>query len=53
MVIFKKDKDMFDKFKLKSNPFRMVPAINPEELVWAGFSNIKSKIEGRIKRARL
>lgn len=51
MVIFKKDKDMFDKFKLKSNPFRMVPAINPEELVWAGFSNIKSKIEGRIKRA--
>lgn len=40
-----------DKFKLKANPFRLTPAISAEELVWAGFPDIKSKFEKRIKRA--
>lgn len=35
-------------YKLKTNPFRMTPALNPDELVWAGFKDIKSKIEKRI-----
>ncbi len=41
----------FDKFKLKTNPFRIIPAINSEELIWAGFPDIKNKIEKRIKRS--
>jgi len=41
----------FDKFKLKENPFRVVPAINSQELIWAGFSEIKGKFETRIKRS--
>ena len=42
---------MFEKFKLKTNPFRMVPAVNQEELIWAGFSEIREKFEKRIKRS--
>lgn len=42
---------MFEKFKLKTNPFRMVPAVNQEELIWAGFPEIKEKFERRIKRS--
>ena len=41
----------FDKFKLKTNPFRLTPAINSEELIWAGFPEVKRKIENRIKRS--
>jgi len=41
----------FEKFQLKTNPFRMTPAINSEELIWAGFSRIKDKLENRIKRS--
>jgi hypothetical protein len=37
-------------FNLKTNPFRLTPAVSPEELVWAGFPEIKAKFEGRIKR---
>ena len=38
-------------YKLKSNPFRLTPAINPDELVWAGFKEIKDKFEKRIERS--
>ncbi len=38
-------------YKLKTNPFRMTPATNPDELVWAGFGEIKSKFENRIRRS--
>ena len=41
----------FDRFKLKENPFRVVPAINSQELIWAGFSDIKSKFETRILKS--
>ncbi|MCL2313276.1 MAG: hypothetical protein FWC41_12530, partial [Firmicutes bacterium] len=40
----------FDKFQLKTNPFRMMPA-NSQELVWAGFPEVKGKLERRIKRS--
>lgn len=53
MVIYKKQIKMntFEKFKLKTNPFRITPAINSEELIWAGFSELKKKLENRIKRS--
>lgn len=38
-------------FKLKTNPFRITPAISSEELIWAGFPEIKKKFENRIKRS--
>lgn len=41
----------FDKYKLKDNPFRMVPASEPGMLIWAGFDKIKSAFENRIKRS--
>jgi hypothetical protein len=41
----------FDKFQLKTNPFRLTPAINSEELIWAGFPEVKKKLENRIKRS--
>lgn len=41
----------FDRFKLKTNPFRITPAINSEELIWAGFPEVKNKLEKRIKRS--
>ncbi|AFK04126.1 hypothetical protein Emtol_2993 [Emticicia oligotrophica DSM 17448] len=40
-----------DLFNLKSNPFRLIPAINPDEIIWAGFPIVKAKFEGRIKKA--
>ena len=43
----------FDKFKLKENPFRVVPAINSKELIWAGFRGIKETFETRILRSML
>jgi len=43
----------FEKFQLKTNPFRMTPAINSEELIWAGFPEVKTKLENRIKRSIL
>ena len=41
----------FDKYKLKDNPFRMVPASEPGKLIWAGFEEIKKAFENRIKRS--
>lgn len=41
----------FDRYKLKDNPFRMVPASEPEKLIWAGFEEIKGAFENRIKRS--
>ena len=37
-----------DLLKLKENPFRMIPAIDAEEIVWAGFPRLKSHLEKRI-----
>lgn len=41
----------FGRFNLRSNPFRMTPAINESEIIWAGFPEIKAKFESRIKRS--
>lgn len=41
----------FDKYELKDNPFRMVPASEPEKLIWAGFNDIKGDFEKRIQRS--
>lgn len=41
----------FKKLGLLTNPFRVTPATNPEELIWAGFKETKKKIETRIKRS--
>lgn len=38
-------------YKLKTNPFRLTPATSPEELVWAGFKDVKGKFEKRIERS--
>lgn len=38
-----------ERYKLKDNPFRMTPA-NTDEIVWAGFPEIKGKFINRIKR---
>lgn len=40
-----------DRYKLETNPFRITPAIISDEIVWAGFSSVKSKFEKRIKRS--
>lgn len=41
----------FEKYGLTTNPFRVTPATNPNELVWAGFKETKHKIERRISRS--
>lgn len=41
----------FERFNLRSNPFRMTPAINESEIIWAGFPEIKTKFENRIKKS--
>jgi hypothetical protein len=41
----------FEKFQLRTNPFRLTPAISSEELIWAGFPEVKEKLENRIKRS--
>ena len=53
MDTFKNDNNMelLNRFKLKHNPFRTTPASNPEEIIWAGFKEVKMRIENRIKRA--
>ncbi len=40
-----------ERFNLNTNPFRLTPATNSEEIVWAGFGEIKEKIANRIKRS--
>ena len=52
MAIFKKEVMSFKvNFKLQSNPFRMTPGISSNELIWAGFPDLKKKFEDRIKRS--
>lgn len=43
--------DFQTRYKLRTNPFRLTPATNPDELVWAGFKDIKNKFERRIERS--
>lgn len=38
-----------DLFNLKTNPFRLTPSMNPEEIVWAGFPDLKKQITTRIQ----
>jgi hypothetical protein len=40
-----------DTYKLTTNPFRLTPSINPDELVWAGFNDVKTKFKKRIERS--
>jgi len=39
----------FSHYKFKENPFRIMEPINPEEIVWAGRTKLKQKIDHRIK----
>lgn len=43
--------DFKSTYKLTTNPFRLTPATNPDELVWAGFKDVKEKFEKRIERS--
>lgn len=43
--------DINEIFKLRTNPFRLTPTTNPNELEWAGFKEIKGKFEKRIERS--
>lgn len=43
--------DLKDKFKLRTNPFRLTPTTNPIDLKWAGFKEIKKTFEKRIERS--
>lgn len=43
--------DFQETYNLKTNPFRLTPATNPQELVWAGFKDVKQKFEKRIERS--
>ncbi|REA58222.1 hypothetical protein DSL64_21690 [Dyadobacter luteus] len=43
--------DITESFKLKTNPFRLTPTTNPDELEWAGFKDMKDKFEKRIQRS--
>src|SRR5688500_14065125 len=38
-----------DNYKLRENPFRIGPPLNPTDLIWAGFENLKKELETRIK----
>lgn len=52
MDISKKNNNMkkIENYNLRVNPFRTVPAIRSEEIVWAGFKDIKKRFERRIAR---
>lgn len=43
----------YEKLGLKENPFRLTPPLDQKEIVWAGMSEVKNKIEQRIKIATL
>lgn len=53
MVTFKNVNSMtnLNDYNLNLNPFRTTPASNPNEIIWAGFNDVKGKIENRIRRA--
>jgi hypothetical protein len=38
-------------FNLKSNPFRLTPAVSANEIIWAGFPIVKEQFETRISRS--
>lgn len=40
-----------ENYKLKTNPFRITPAVSSNEMVWAGFPDLKQKFIKRIKRS--
>ncbi|CAA6813494.1 MAG: Unknown protein [uncultured Sulfurovum sp.] len=39
----------YETLGLKENPFRLTPPLDPKEIVWAGMSEVKSKLEKRIE----
>jgi len=39
----------YETLGLKENPFRLTPPLDPKEIVWAGMSEVKNKLEKRIK----
>lgn len=39
----------YSNYFLKDNPFRLTPTIKSEEIIWAGFEDLKKKIESRIE----
>lgn len=41
----------FEDYNLRTNPFRMTPAQKADEIIWAGFPEIKAKFEKRILRS--
>ncbi len=41
----------FDSLGLKSNPFRLTPPLDPEEIKWAGMEKVKNQLENRIRIA--
>lgn len=36
-------------YNFKDNPFRIGPAISPDEIIWAGFAELKDTIQKRIE----
>lgn len=38
----------YTQYKFKNNPFRIVPAIYPEEIIWIGMDKIQKDIDRRI-----
>lgn len=53
MDIYKKNNIMnkFNRLNLKGNPFRITPSTNVNEIIWAGFPEVKNRIKMRIKQA--
>jgi hypothetical protein len=43
----KEYKIRYNRFKLKDNPFQLIP-LSPEEIIWAGMDKLKTQIEKRI-----
>lgn len=41
----------FEDYNLRTNPFRMTPAQKADEIIWAGFPEIRAKFEKRILRS--
>jgi len=38
-------------FNLKTNPFRITPDAGSENILWAGFPELREKFENRIKKS--
>ena len=39
----------YENLGLRENPFRLTPPLDPEDIVWAGMSDVKEKLEKRIQ----